>query len=79
MKIDVRMTPNELQNLADTVKEAGDERNYCVEDDTIFKELLEIVDAALTSMGINIVEDDDDDEEPNEMEFDCEGDCANCE
>ena len=79
MKIDVRMTPNELQNLADTVREAGDERNYRVYDDDVFTELLEIVDAALISMGINIVEDEDDDDEPNEMEFDCEGDCANCE
>jgi len=78
MKIDVRMTPDELQNVVDAVAEAGDQRNYYV-DDTILMELLEIVDAALTSMGINIVEDEDDDDEPNEMEFDCEGDCANCE
>ena len=79
MKIDVRMTPDELQNVVDAVANKADERGFDIDEGGIIGDMLAVVDAALISMGINIIADEDDDDEPNEMEFDCEGDCANCE
>lgn len=80
MKVDLKLSADELHDMLDAVAEAALDRDYDIDDPIFMKEMFEIVDAALKALNVEIIPADraDDDEEPNEMEFDCEGDCANC-
>ena len=68
MELNVKLTADELMNVVDAVMDEAIDRGYCEDDETV-DDMLHIVDAALSAMGIEIVpadEDDEDEEEDND-------------
>ena len=60
MKIDVKLTADELMDVVDAIMDEAIDRGYDpVDDEETLDDLLNIVDAAMTAMGIEIVEDTD--------------------
>jgi len=80
MKMKIALTADELQNVIDAVMDEAIDRDYYCDYDEIADDMLHIVDAALSAMGIEIIEDDFDeeddwyDEEEEEEEDDDEED-----
>ena len=68
MELNVKLTADELMNVVDAAMDEAIDRGYCEDDETV-DDMLHIVDAALSAMGIEIVpadEDDEDEEEDND-------------
>lgn len=70
MKMKLELTANEYQDVVDAVVTRGDDLGYDVfdEEEHITSELLQIVDAALEAMGIEVVPADE--EEDDDIPFD---------
>jgi hypothetical protein len=68
MELNVKLTADELMNVVDAAMDEAIDRGYDADDETV-DDMLHIVDAALSAMGIEIVpadEDDEDEEEDND-------------
>ena len=68
MELNVKLTADELMNVVDAAMDEAIDRGYCEDDETV-DDMLHIIDAALSAMGIEIVpadEDDEDEEEDND-------------
>lgn len=70
MKMKIELTANEMMNVVDAVMDEAIDRGYDpVEDVDQFNDLIAIVDAALSAMGIEYdVTDEDFEDEEDEME-----------
>ena len=66
MKLNVKLTANELQDVVDAVADEAVDRGWDFTDDELFEDAMAMVDAALAAMGIEIVEEDDDYEDDDE-------------
>ena len=84
MKTKIELTADEMMNVVDALCDEAVDRGYdVVDDDEIFNDLIAIVDAALSAMGIeyDVADEDFDDEEDEENEeeemesiiYDCDG------
>ena len=81
MKTKIELTADEMMNVVDALCDEAIDRGYdVVDDDEIFNDLIAIVDAALSAMGIeyDVADEDFDDEEDEEEEmesiiYDCDG------
>ena len=65
MELNVKLTADELMNVVDAAMDEAIDRGYCEDDETV-DDMLHIVDAALSAMGIEIVPADEDDESEEE-------------
>ena len=68
MELNVKLTADELMNVVDAAMDEAIDRGYDADEETV-DDMLHIVDAALSAMGIEIVpadEDDEDEEEDND-------------
>lgn len=65
MELNVKLTADELMNVVDAAMDEAIDRGYCEDDETV-DDMLHIVDAALSAMGIEIVPADEDDEDDEE-------------
>lgn len=73
MELNVKLTADELQDVVDAAMDEAIDRGYDTDDETV-DDMLHIVDAALSAMGIEIVpadEDEDEDEEDDPIEAMC--------
>lgn len=71
MELNVKLTADELQNVIDAAMDEAIDRGYDPDDEEIVDDMLHIVDAALSAMGIEIVpadeaEDEDEDEDEDD-------------
>ena len=69
MKLNVKLTADELMDVVDAAVDAARERDYMILEEELIEDMTYIVDAALSAMGIEIVpadEDDADEEEDND-------------
>ena len=69
MKLNVKLTADELMDVVDAAVGAARERDYMILEEELVEDMTYIVDAALSAMGIEIVpadEDDEDEEEDND-------------
>lgn len=69
MKLNVKLTADELMDVVDAAVNAARERDYMILEEELIKDMTYIVDAALSAMGIEVVpadEDDEDEEEDND-------------
>lgn len=69
MKLNVKLTADELMDVVDAAVDAARERDYMILEEELIEDMTYIVDAALSAMGIEIVpadEDDEDEEEDND-------------
>jgi len=69
MKLNVKLTADELMDVVDAAVNAARERDYMILEEELVKDMTYIVDAALSAMGIEVVpadEDDEDEEEDND-------------
>ena len=83
MKKKNELTADEMMNVVDALCDEAIDRGYdVVDDDEVFNDLIAIVDAALSAMGIEYdvadedFDDEEDEEEEEEMEsiiYDCDG------
>jgi len=84
MKTKIELTADEMMNVVDALCDEAIDRGYdVVDDDEVFNDLIAIVDAALSAMGIeyDVADEDFDDEEDEEDEeeemesiiYDCDG------
>lgn len=69
MELNVKLTADELMNVVDAAMDEAIDRGYCEDDETV-DDMLHIVDAALSAMGIEIVPADEDDEDDEDEEED---------
>lgn len=65
MKMNLKLTADELMNVVDATMDEAIIRGYCDDDETV-NDMLNIVDAALAAMGIEVVEDTDENEDEDE-------------
>lgn len=65
MELNVKLTADELQDVVDAAMDEALDRGYDADDETV-DDMLHIVDAALSAMGIEIVPADEDDEDEEE-------------
>ena len=73
MELNVKLTADELQDVVDAAMNEAMDRGYDADDETV-DDMLHIVDAALSAMGIEIVpadEEEDEDEEDDPIEAMC--------
>lgn len=70
MKIDVRLTADELMDVVDAAMDEAIDRGYDPDDEEVVEDMLNIVDAALSAMGIEVIEDADEDDEDEEEDND---------
>ena len=85
MKTKIELTADEMMNVVDALCDEAIDRGYdVVDDDEVFNDLIAIVDAALSAMGIEYDvadedfegEEEEEEEEEEEMEsiiYDCDG------
>lgn len=81
MRITVKMTTDELMNVIDAIADEAAEQDIYVDPlygNDNMEQILKVVDAALSAMGIEIEEDepeieDDDEEEIESIIYDCDG------
>ena len=67
MKLNVKLTADELMDVVDAAVNEAIDRGYDgIKVDELTEDMTHIVDAALAAMGIEIVEDDDDYEDDDE-------------
>lgn len=69
MKMNLKLTADELMDVVDAAVDAARERDYMILEEELIKDMTYIVDAALSAMGIEIVpadENDEDEEEDND-------------
>lgn len=66
MKINVKLTADELMNVVDAAMDEAIDRGYDPDDEEVVEDMLNIVDAALAAMGIEVIEDVDEDEDEDE-------------
>ena len=67
MKINVKLTADELMDVVDAIMDEAIDRGYDpVDDEETLDDMLNIVDAALSAMGIEVIEDADEDEDEDE-------------
>lgn len=69
MKLNVKLTADELMDVVDAAVGAARERDYMILEEELVKDMTYIVDAALSAMGIEVVpadEGDEDEEEDND-------------
>ena len=69
MKLNVKLTADELMDVVDAAVDAARERDYMILEEELIKDMTYIVDVALSAMGIEIVpadEDNEDEEEDND-------------
>ena len=69
MKLNVKLTADELMDVVDAAVDAARERDYMILEEELIKDMTYIVDAALSAMGIEVVpadEGDEDEEEDND-------------
>lgn len=69
MKLNVKLTADELMDVVETTMDEAIIRGYCDDDETV-DDMLHIVDAALSAMGIEVIEDVDEDEDEDYDEWD---------
>lgn len=69
MELNVKLTADELMNVVDATMDEAIDRGYAPDDETV-DDMLHIVDAALSAMGIEIVPADEDDEDDEDEEED---------
>ena len=62
MELNVKLTADELMNVVDAAMDEAINRGYDADDETV-DDMLHIVDAALSAMGIEIVPADEDEDE----------------
>ena len=67
MELNVKLTADELMNVVDAAMDEAIDRGYDADDETV-DDMLHIVDAALSAMGIEIVPADEDDEDDEDEE-----------
>jgi len=65
MELNVKLTADELQDVVDAAMDEAIDRGFAPDDETV-DDMLHIVDAALSAMGIEIVPADEDDEDEDE-------------
>ena len=73
MELNVKLAADELQDVVDAAMNEAMDRGYEADDETV-DDMLHIVDAALSAMGIEIVpadEEEDEDEEDDPIEAMC--------
>ena len=72
MELNVKLTADELQDVVDAAMNEAMDRGYDADDETV-DDMLHIVDAALSAMGIEIVpaDEEDEDEEDDPIEAMC--------
>ena len=61
MELNVKLTADELMNVVDAAMDEAIDRGYAPDDETV-DDMLHIVDAALSAMGIEVTEDADTEE-----------------
>jgi len=61
MKMKIKLTADELMNVVDAAMDEAIDRGYGDDEETV-DDMLHIVDAALSAMGIEISEDEDEDD-----------------
>ena len=66
MELNVKLTADELQNVIDAAMDEAIDRGYDPDDEETVDDMLHIVDAALSAMGIEIIPADEDDEDEDE-------------
>ena len=69
MKMNLKLTADELMNVVDAAMDEAIDRGYCEDDETV-EDMLHIVDAALSAMGIEITEDADTEDEDDDEDED---------
>mgnify|MGYP006958171817 CR=1 FL=1 len=70
MELNVKLTADELQDVVDAAMDEALDRGYDADEETV-DDMLHIVDAALSAMGIEIVPaDEDEDEEDDDPIYD---------
>ena len=69
MELNVKLTADELMNVVDAAMDEAIDRGYAPDEETV-DDMLHIVDAALTAMGIEIVPADEDDDEDEDEDDD---------
>lgn len=75
MKLNVKLTADELMNVIDSAVNEAMNRGYeGLEVDELTEDMCHVVDAALSAMGIEIEEEVEEDD----FDFDCDGDCEAC-
>lgn len=81
MKLNVKLTADELMNVVDAAMNEAMEQELYFDNfgNENVKEILAVVDAALTAMGIEIVEDDDGDDDDNWVAYDDDGEWGDAE
>jgi hypothetical protein len=74
MKMNLKLTADELMNVVDAAMDEAIDRGYDPDDEETVEDMLHIVDAALSAMGIEITEDVDvdaeDEDEDEDEDFD---------
>lgn len=72
MELNVKLTADELQDVVDAAMDEAIDRGYEADDETV-DDMLHIVDAALSAMGIEIVpaDEEEEDEEDDPIEAMC--------
>lgn len=70
MKLNVKLTADELMDVVDAAVDAARERDYMILEEELIEDMTYIVDAALSAMGIEIVPADEDDADEEEEEVD---------
>ena len=83
MKTKIELTADEMMNVVDALCDEAIDRGYdVVDDDEMFNDLIAIVDAALSAMGIeydvadenfDVEEDEEEEEEMESIIYDCDG------
>lgn len=68
MELNVKLTADELQDVVDAAMDEAIDRGYDPDDEELVDDMLHIVDAALSAMGIEIVPADEDEDEDEEDE-----------
>lgn len=71
MKINVKLTADELMDVVDAIMDEAIDRGYDpVDDEETLDDMLNIVDSALSAMGIEVTEDTEAEEEEDYDEWD---------
>lgn len=70
MKMNLKLTADELMNVVDATMDEAIDRGFDDEDEELVEDMLHIVDAALSAMGIEITEDTNSEDEDKDEDED---------
>lgn len=70
MKTKIALDANEMQDVIDAVMNTADAYDYDIDDDDLMSELMDIVDAALDAIGVELVPDEEDEDADADYDYD---------